>query len=77
MVATIKLSTGDSFTIHNHCFDSFIKDEYCGDEIHVVDDLLVIGIFDYGEGMQYRSITLYYWMIKGTRKSKFIKSLNH
>ena len=56
VVATIKLSTGDSFTIHNHCFDSFIKGEYCGDEIHVVDDLLVIGIFDYGEGMQYRSI---------------------
>ena len=56
VVATIKLSSGDSFTIHNHCFDSFIKGEYCGDEIHVVDDLLVIGIFDYGEGMQYRSI---------------------
>ena len=56
VVATIKLSNGDSFTIHNHCFDSFIKGEYCGDEIHVVDDLLVIGIFDYGEGMQYRSI---------------------
>ena len=56
VVATIKLSSGDSFTIHNHCFDSFIKGEYCGDEIHVVDDLLVIGIFDYGEGTQYRSI---------------------
>ena len=56
VVATIKLSTGDSFTIHNHCFDSFIKGEYCGDEIHVVDDLLVIGIWDYGEDMQYRSI---------------------
>lgn len=56
VVATIKLSTGDSFTIHNHCFDSFIKGEYCGDEIHVVDDLLVIGIWDYGEGTQYRSI---------------------
>ena len=56
VVATIKLSNGDSFTIHNHCFDSFIKGEYCGDEIHVVDDLLVIGIFDYGEGTQYRSI---------------------
>ena len=56
VVATIKLSTGDSFTIHNHCFDSFIKGEYCGDEIHVVDDLLVIGIWDYGEGMHYRSI---------------------
>ena len=27
VVATIKLSTGDSFTIHNHCFDSFIKGE--------------------------------------------------
>ena len=56
VVATIKLSSGDSFTIHNHCFDSFIKGEYCGDEIHVVDDLLVIGIWDYGEGTQYRSI---------------------
>lgn len=56
VVATIKLSSGDSFTIHNHCFDSFIKGEYCGDEIHVVDDLLVIGIWDYGEDMQYRSI---------------------
>lgn len=56
VVATIKLSSGDSFTIHNHCFDSFIKGKYCGDEIHVVDDLLVIGIFDYGEDMQYRSI---------------------
>ena len=56
VVATIKLSNGDSFTIHNHCFDSFIKGEYCGDEIHVVDDLLVIGIWDYGEDMQYRSI---------------------
>ena len=56
VIATIKLSSGDSFTIHNHCFDSFIKGEYCGDEIHVVDDLLVIGIFDYGEGTQYRSI---------------------
>ena len=56
VVATIKLSTGDSFTIHNHCFDSFIKGEYCGDEIHVVDDLLVIGIWDYGEDTQYRSI---------------------
>ena len=56
VVATIKLSTGDSFTIHNHCFDSFIKGEYCGDEIHVVDDLLVIGIWDYGEGTEYRSI---------------------
>ena len=56
VVATIKLSSGDSFTIHNHCFDSFIKGEYCGDEIHVVDDLLVIGIWDYGEDTQYRSI---------------------
>ena len=56
VVATIKLSNGDSFTIHNHCFDSFIKGEYCGDEIHVVDDLLVIGIWDYGEGTRYRSI---------------------
>lgn len=56
VVATIKLSSGDSFTIHNHCFDSFIKGKYCGDEIHVVDDLLVIGIWDYGEGTQYRSI---------------------
>lgn len=56
VVATIKLSSGDSFIIHNHCFDSFIKGEYCGDEIQVVDDLLVIGIWDYGEGTQYRSI---------------------
>lgn len=56
VVATIKLSSGDSFIIHNHCFDSFIKGEYCGDEIDVVDDLLVIGIWDYGEGTQYRSI---------------------
>ena len=54
VVATIKLSTGDSFTIHNHCFDSFIKGKYSGDEIHVVDDLLVIGIFD-NRG-NYRSI---------------------
>ena len=56
VIATIKLSSGDIFTIHNRCFDSFIKGEYCGDEIHVVDDLLVIGIWDYGEDMQYRSI---------------------
>lgn len=56
VVATIKLSSGDSFIIHNHCFDSFIKGKYCGDEIHVVDNLLVIGIWDYGEDTQYRSI---------------------
>ena len=44
--ATIKLSGGDSLTIHNHCFDSFIRGQYCGDVIYVENDILFIEICD-------------------------------
>lgn len=46
VIATIKLSSGDIFTIHNRCFDSFIRGQYCGDRIYVEDDVLFIEIWD-------------------------------
>ena len=46
VIATIKLSSGDIFTIHNRCFDSFIRGQYCGDMIYVEDDVLFIEIWD-------------------------------
>ena len=46
VIATIKLSSGDIFTIHNRCFDSFISGQYCGDRIYVEDDVLFIEIWD-------------------------------
>lgn len=46
VIATIKLSSGDIFTIRNRCFDSFIRGQYCGDRIYVEDDVLFIEIWD-------------------------------
>ena len=45
VIATIKLSSGDIFTIHNRCFDSFIRGHYCGDMIYVEGDVLFIEIW--------------------------------
>ena len=45
VIATIKLSSGDIFTIHNRCFDSFIRGQYCGDMIYVEGDVLFIEIW--------------------------------
>ena len=57
VIANINLSNGYSFTIHNRCFDSFIKGEYCGDSIYVKDDVLFIETWDNGENKEYRYIS--------------------
>lgn len=56
VIATIKLSSGDIFTIHNRCFDSFIRGQYCGDIIYVEDDVLFIETWENGENKEFRYI---------------------
>ena len=54
VIVTIGMTNGKEIELHNHCFESFIKQDYKGDTVYIQDSLIWAEYIDYESGDSYR-----------------------